>query len=68
MKRFALFALLAGFVSLASGCLGTPGYTGTERNRQIGRAFSYQGGQLVDDFDHALLLRPASHLTQWNVR
>ncbi len=68
MKRFAMFALLAGTMVWCGGCFGTPGYTAAERHRQIGRAWSYEGGQAVDDFDHVLLLRPPSRLTQWNVR
>ena len=68
MKRIAMFLLLAGITLTSAGCLGTPGYTGTERNRQIGRAWSYEGGQIVDDFDYVLLLRPPSRLTTWNVR
>ena len=66
MKRIAMFALLAG-ATLFGGC-GTPGYTTGERFRQIGRAWNYEGGQAVDDFDQALLLRPPSRLTTWNVR
>ena len=68
MKRLAMYVLLAGVLLSSGGCLGTPGYTGRERNRMIGRAWSYEGGQLVDDFDYVLLLRPPSRLTQWNVR
>jgi hypothetical protein len=68
MKRFAMLVLLAGAVLSSGGCLGTPGYTGTERNRQIGRAWSYEGGQIVDDFDYVMMLRPPSKLTTWNVR
>jgi hypothetical protein len=68
MNRFAMFVLLAGVVLATGGCFGTPGYSAKERHRQIGRAWNYEGGQLVDDFDHALLLRPPSKLTTWNVR
>ena len=34
----------------------------------IGRNISYEAGQMQDDIDHTLLLRPASRLTIWNVR
>jgi hypothetical protein len=34
----------------------------------IARNWDYEGKQLMDDVDMALLLRPASHLTIWNVR
>lgn len=67
MKLLPLIALLAGSMLLTTGC-GTPGYSATERNQQIARNWSYEGGQAVDDFDHILLLRPASHLTLWNVQ
>jgi hypothetical protein len=66
MKVIALIGLLAGML-LTTGC-GTPGYTASERNQMIGRNISYEGAQLVDDFDHIMLLRPASHLTIWNVQ
>jgi hypothetical protein len=68
MKRIAMFLLLAGTVLTCGGCLGTPGYTGRERARMIGRSWSYEGGQLVDDFDSFMLLRPPSKMTTWNVR
>jgi hypothetical protein len=67
MKTLLLIGLLAGSTFLTTGC-GTPGYTAEERNQQIGRNWSYEGGQLVDDFDHLFLLRPASHLTAWNIQ
>ena len=68
MKRFALFTLLAGVVLTSGGCLGTPGYSGVERNRQINRTWHYEGGQAVDDWDSFWLLRPPSRNTTWNVR
>jgi hypothetical protein len=68
MKRFAMFLLLAGVLLTSGGCLGTPGYTGNERNRMIGRTWSYESAQLVDDFDYVLMLRPPSKMTTWNVR
>ena len=68
MKRLAVLMLLAGALLTSGGCLGTPGYTGTERNRLIGRTWSYEGGQMVDDFDSVLMLRPPSRSTVWHVR
>ena len=68
MKRLAMYVLLAGALLSSGGCLGTPGYTGAERNRMIGRAWSYEAAQAVDDFDYIMLLRPPSRLTSWNVR
>lgn len=68
MKRLSILAVLFGAMISSAGCFGTPGYTGEERNRMIGRTWSYEGGQLVDDFDSVLLLRPPSRNTIWNVR
>lgn len=78
MKTLLLLALAAGSMVLASGCapaklgrnefLWTPAYTATERFNMIERNWDYEGKQLQDDVDHALLLRPASHLTVWNVQ
>jgi hypothetical protein len=71
MKKFSALALLG---TLALGCarpgeMGwTPAYTWTERTQMIARNWDYEGKQLMDDVDMALLLRPASHLTIWNVR
>lgn len=67
MKSLALFALVMGAMFLTAGC-GTPGYTAEERNQQIARNWDYEIRQASDDFDHLLLLRPASRLTVWNVR
>ena len=39
-----------------------------ERQQLILRNWDYEGKQKDDDIDSALLLRPASHLTIWNVR
>ena len=46
----------------------TPVYTPTERRQQIARNWDYEFKQATDDWDHILLLRPASRLTIWNVR
>ena len=74
MKKLVHLSLVACGLFLVSGCarpgeLGwTPAYTARERDDMIARNWDYEGKQLVDDWDHALLLRPASHLTVWNVR
>ena len=68
MKRLAMYVLLAGVLVSSGGCLGTPGYTGAERARMIGRTWSYDAAQAVDDVDYVLMLRPPSKLTKWNVR
>jgi len=66
MKVLALLSLIF-LGSLIAGC-STPAYTAKERNQQIARNWNYEGGQMVDDWDHFWLLRPASSLTLWNVR
>jgi len=73
MKLLAL-SLLVTLGALITGCarpgeLGyTPAYTARERDQQIARNWDYEGKQIVDDWDHFWLLRPASSLTIWNVR
>jgi hypothetical protein len=70
MNRFLLMGLMTGslfLIGLSSGC-GTPGYTPAERDARIGRNWSYEGGQAIDDVDHILLLRPSSTMTYWNVQ
>lgn len=66
MKVLALLSLIL-LGSLIAGC-STPAYTAQERRQQINRNWNYEGGQMVDDWDHFWLLRPASSLTLWNVR
>lgn len=46
----------------------TPAYTSQERGAQILRNWDIEGKMLVDDVDHALLLRPHSDLTDWHIR
>jgi hypothetical protein len=73
MKRFSLLLLAITMMGM-TGCarpweIGwTPAYTAQERNQQIARNWDWDGKQLVDDIDHALLLRPMGHLTVWNLR
>jgi hypothetical protein len=67
MKTLVALVVLGGTCVLSSGC-GTPGYTGKERFRQITRNWGYEWAQAQDDIDHALLLRPASSMTIWNVQ
>lgn len=76
MKSLALCSLALGLM-VGTGCAkhytldndfgASPGYSSTERYQQIYRNWDYEGKQMMDDIDHALLLRPASHLTKWNV-
>ena len=73
MKKLTTILVL-GAAMLTVGCARpfefgwTPAYTATERGQLIARNWDYEGKQLMDDIDTALLLRPASHLTIWNVR
>jgi hypothetical protein len=66
MKIVALIGLVAGTMLCGTGC-ATPGYSAQERNQQIARNWDYEIRQASDDFDHLLMLRPASHLTIWSV-
>jgi len=78
MKKIVTLCLLAAsmmFLSFAGGGCARPGefgwtpaYSAHERGQLISRNWDYEGKQLMDDIDSALLLRPASHLTYWNVR
>jgi hypothetical protein len=67
MKSLTLLALL-GVAGLFSGGCSTPAYTWEERHAQIWRNWDYELKQATDDWDHLLLLRPASRLTIWHVR
>ncbi|MCC6423239.1 MAG: hypothetical protein IT447_07140 [Phycisphaerales bacterium] len=76
MKALAIATLL-GLTLLSTACTGptrlkndigaTPAYSSRERFTMIGRNWDYEGKQLMDDIDHALLLRPASRNSLWNV-
>ena len=67
MKTLALIGLLAAGLLTMTGC-GTPGYNPEERNAVILRNYSYDGAQMVDDFDNDVIMsRPASRLTHWDV-
>jgi hypothetical protein len=66
MRIFVLIGLLGAAATCGSGC--TPAYNVQERNALIARTWKYDARQAVDDFDSALLLRPPSRMTVWNVR
>ena len=66
MKILSLIGLLAGSLFVTTGC--TPGYSWDERNQIIARNQTYELEQAVDDFDHIMMLQPASRLTSWNVQ
>jgi hypothetical protein len=67
MKKFALLVFLAGGMMVTSGC-ETPAYSSQERFQHIGRNWGFEYEQINDDIDHALLLRPATHLTEWDIQ
>lgn len=67
MKTLVLGTLLLGLSVLATGC-ATPAYSARERGQMIVRNWDYEWKQAQDDIDSVLLLRPAGHLTVWNVR
>ncbi len=67
MKKFALLAILAGGLMFANGC-ETPAYSAQERGQRISRNWGFEYEQINDDIDHALLLRPAGHLSEWDIQ
>ena len=68
MKKSLLLGLLAaGLFSVATGC-ATPGYTSQERGAMILRNMGFEYEQIQDDVDDIFLLRPAGHLTPWNIQ
>jgi hypothetical protein len=74
MKKVASTLLLTILALAFTGCARpfefgySPAYTAHERHQMIARNWDYEGKQIFDDIDAALLLRPAGHLTLWNVR
>ncbi|WP_428937385.1 hypothetical protein [Fontivita pretiosa] len=70
MKRMALvvLALLMGGCARPFEVGWSPAYSARERHQQIARNWDWEGKQLVDDIDRALLLRPMGHLTIWHLR
>ena len=67
MKKWLLLSIVAGSMCLSTGC-ATPAYTPDERQAQINRNIDYEGKQMIDDIDNVILMRPATHLTLWNLR
>jgi hypothetical protein len=70
MKRMLLLlAVVMGGAMLLSGTgCETPALTTQERFQLIGRNWGYEYEQSQDDVDDLFLLRPSSHLTQWDVQ
>ena len=67
MRIFVLTGLLACCALFSGGCSGMA-YSASERHALIGRTWSIDSRQLVDDIDSALLLRPPSRMSIWHVR
>jgi hypothetical protein len=65
MKRVLLLLSLATLSF--SGCGPVPGYSGKQRWHQISDAQDYNIIEFNEDVDRALMLRPASHMSDWNV-
>src|SRR5207253_10347007 len=58
---------LAGLAGSGTGC-STPGYSAGERGNMIARNMGLEWQMVQDDIDHALLLRPLTTQSKWNVR
>ena len=73
MRKIAALGLLI-VSSMVVGCarpneIGwTPAYSTGERAQMIARNWDMEGKMTQDDIDRALLLRPMSGLTTWEVR
>ena len=67
MKALLTLGVLAGSLFVSAGC-ATPAYSTEERVRLISRTWGYEWAQAQDDMDNALLLRPPSRMTIWNVK
>ena len=67
VKMLVSVVVCAGAL-MSTGCLfPTPAYSAHERTQMIARNQDYEWRQAMDDWDHLLLLRPASHMTIWDV-
>jgi hypothetical protein len=67
MKKLALLCLSLTGVFMATGC-ATPTLSSRERGQAISRNMGMEWQMMQDDIDQALLLRPVTMLTRWNVR
>lgn len=67
MKSLLSLLVLGSLTFLATGC-ATPAYSSKERGQMISRAWGYEWAQLQDDVDHAMLLRPPSRMSVWDLR
>ena len=67
IKKLALLSVALFGVVSATGC-ATPAYSAKERGQQIARNWDMEWKMLQDDVDSALLLRPMTSLTRWNIK
>ena len=67
MKALLALLVVGCMLFLAGGC-ATPAYSARERGQLISRAWGMEWAQIQDDVDSALLLRPPSQMTLWDVR
>jgi hypothetical protein len=67
MKKLALLCLTITGVFMTTGC-ETPTLSSKERGQAISRNMGLEWQMLQDDVDSALMLRPVTVLSRWNVR
>jgi hypothetical protein len=67
IKKLSLLSVALFGVVMSTGC-ATPGYSAKERGQMIARNWDMEWKMAQDDIDHALLLRPMSTLSKWNIR
>jgi hypothetical protein len=66
-KKIACSGLLLAGALATTGC-STPAYSAKERGQMISRNIGLEWQMMQDDIDHALLLRPVTQGSRWNVR
>ena len=69
MKTLAALFLMfmAGSMLSVGGC-ASPAYSPVENIQRIARNWQYENLQMDDDWNHVMMLTPASRLTMWNVK
>lgn len=67
LRCISSMALLTVGLCAFTGC-STPAYSAKERGQLISRNVGLEWQMMQDDIDNALLLRPLSQGTRWNVR
>ena len=67
LKKLTVLSVALVGVVTAIGC-DTPGYSGKERGQMIARNWDMEYKMAQDDIDMALLLRPMTSLSRWNIR